>query len=161
MIRSWNLSSLQQSCRKYPTFPFLPGGSQLEEKKSVTRRNFFQQGAVVFGVPALFGLSNSLFAKGAEQLNCGMIGTGGRGRNLLRRIVNSPGVRVSALCDINPQALEAARASKGILQVGQQLCDLPVFRKVMPMLHQGYLGKIGFIRAQRYSNWNGPGSAPR
>jgi len=202
----------------------------MEEKKSVTRRNFFQQGAVVFGVPALLGLSNSLFAKGAEQLNCGMIGTGGRGRNLLRRIVNSPGVRVTALCDINPQALEAAldivgkhkprtytyykslledkeldavfvvtppflhhsmvmdvlasgrscycekplcttvddlnkvveaaQASKGILQVGQQLRYLPVFRKVMPMLHQGYLGKIGFIRAQRYSNWNGPGSAP-
>jgi predicted dehydrogenase len=51
-----------------------------------------------------------------------------------------------------------ARKSKGILQVGQQLRYATAFRKVARMVHDGEIGRIGFVRAQRMSNWYGPGT---
>lgn len=43
-----------------------------------------------------------------DDLRCGMIGIGGRGSGLLSAVNQSPGVRVTALCDINPKHLQAA-----------------------------------------------------
>ncbi len=54
--------------------------------------------------------------------------------------------------------LERSRTAKGILQVGQQLRFLPQYHRLMERLHKGEFGKIGFIRCQRYANWDGPGS---
>ncbi|MEA2062858.1 MAG: Gfo/Idh/MocA family oxidoreductase [Gemmatimonadota bacterium] len=57
--------------------------------------------------------------------------------------------------------LERSRTARGILQVGQQLRLLPKYQRLTKRLHCGEFGKIGFIRAQRYADWNGPGSRGR
>jgi predicted dehydrogenase len=44
----------------------------------------------------------------ADDIRCGMIGTGGRGTGVLKAIDKVPGVRVTALCDINKKNLENA-----------------------------------------------------
>ncbi|MBN2287728.1 MAG: Gfo/Idh/MocA family oxidoreductase [Candidatus Glassbacteria bacterium] len=54
--------------------------------------------------------------------------------------------------------LERSRTAAGILQVGQQLRFLPQYHKLMSRLHGGEFGRIGFIRCQRYADWEGPGS---
>jgi predicted dehydrogenase len=51
-----------------------------------------------------------------------------------------------------------AKKSKGILQIGQQLRYSTAFRKITRMVHEGEIGRIGFVRAQRMSSWYGPGT---
>ncbi len=51
-----------------------------------------------------------------------------------------------------------AKKSKGILQVGQQLRYSTASRKIARMIHDGEIGRIGFVRAQRMSSWYGPGT---
>jgi len=51
-----------------------------------------------------------------------------------------------------------AKKSKGILQVGQQLRYSTALRKITRMVHDGEIGRIGFVRAQRMSSWYGPGT---
>ena len=51
-----------------------------------------------------------------------------------------------------------AKESKGILQVGQQLRYSDGSRRIVRMVHDGEIGRIGFVRAQRMSNWYGPGT---
>lgn len=191
------------------------------------RRDFIRRSAGMAGAaPAVLGLGERLFGQvGKSDLLCGMIGTGGRGQTILRSLVQVSGVRVAALCDINPQALEQAKGivaghaprtysyyrdlleqgdldavfvvtppylhkpmvvevlqaglhcyaekpialtvneieeirkeagkAKGILQVGHQLRYRSYYRKIIPLIHEGKIGPVGFIRAQRYANWDG------
>jgi predicted dehydrogenase len=51
-----------------------------------------------------------------------------------------------------------ARKSKGLLQVGQQLRYSTASRTIARMVHEGEIGRIGFVRAQRMSSWYGPGT---
>jgi len=44
-----------------------------------------------------------------RRVRVGIVGTGGRGRSLLAGILSFPEVEVPAICDINPDALAAAR----------------------------------------------------
>ena len=53
---------------------------------------------------------------------------------------------------------QEAKSSKGILQIGQQTRYSTGARKVAQMIHDGEIGRIGFVRAQRMSNWYGPGT---
>lgn len=46
--------------------------------------------------------------KGGEVVSWGFIGLGARGRYLLRQAVKLPDVRVAALCDLKPEALDKA-----------------------------------------------------
>lgn len=64
---------------------------------------------------------------------------------------------VLTVSDVEEVEQEAKR-SKGILQVGQQLRYSTATRKVVQMIHDGEIGRIGFVRAQRMSNWYGPGT---
>ncbi|HUU29542.1 MAG TPA: Gfo/Idh/MocA family oxidoreductase [archaeon] len=200
----------------------------MKETRQINRRNFLQHGAIAFGAPAVLGLSSSVFGKESGPLNFGVIGTGGRGTYLLEQALKVPGVRATALCDIDQEALEKAREiaknhkpetytyykkllerkdldavfiatppylhksmtvdtldaglncytekpmaltvndleavvktcreARGILQVGQQLRYHPSLREAMRRIQNGELGKIGFIRSQRYADWDGPGS---
>jgi predicted homoserine dehydrogenase-like protein len=59
---------------------------------NVNRRNF------------LFGsLAAPLFVRGADEtISTGFIGTGNRGSYLLRTVLDQPGVKVAAVCDIKP-----------------------------------------------------------
>ena len=200
----------------------------MNRKRPVTRRNFLQKSTLAISAPAVLSLSGSLLGKESAEIKYAVIGTGGRGRSLLREAVNVAGTRVTALCDIDPDALDqaleisgkqkprtytnyrklleqkdieavivatppylhkamiidvlasgrncyaekpmaitvhdldavvkAAGSARGILQIGHQLRYQKQFRQLMPRIHNGELGKIGFIRGQRYGDWNGPGS---
>ena len=64
---------------------------------------------------------------------------------------------VLTVSDVEEVEREAKR-SKGILQVGQQLRYSTASRKIAGMVHDGEIGRIGFVRAQRMSSWYGPGT---
>lgn len=64
---------------------------------------------------------------------------------------------VLTVSDLEEVEQEATK-SKGILQIGQQLRYATGFRKIAKMIHDGEIGEIGFVRAQRMSNWYGPGT---
>jgi predicted dehydrogenase len=191
-----------------------------------TRREFFKQGAVAAGVaPAVLASGNSFGQLGKSDIQVGIIGTGGRGRTVLRAVVKVPNVRVAAVCDINPASVEealevvgehqpekysyhpdlldqkgldailvetpphlhreqvvdalktghhcssakplaltvnelkdieaAVRSSKKILHVDQQLRYRPQYVEAIKRIHDGEIGKVGFVRAQRYGTWGG------
>jgi predicted dehydrogenase len=195
-------------------------------KGGATRREFFKQGAVAAGVaPAVLSSTSSFGQLGKSDIQVGVIGTGGRGRSELRAIVQMPKVRVAAICDINPAAIEeameivgehqpktytyhpdlldhkdldaifvetpphlhreqvvdalrtghhcssakplaltvnelesieeAVKTTKKILHVDQQLRYRPQFVEALKRIHGGEIGKVGFIRAQRYGTWGG------
>lgn len=46
-----------------------------------------------------------------EKIGVGMIGVGNRGSYLLRQVLEQPGVRVTALCDIKPDRLDKAASA--------------------------------------------------
>jgi myo-inositol 2-dehydrogenase/D-chiro-inositol 1-dehydrogenase len=68
---------------------------------NVNRRNF------------LFGsLAAPLFVRGADEtISTGFIGTGNRGSYLLRTVLDQPGVKVAAVCDIKPDRLDKAASA--------------------------------------------------
>ncbi len=55
---------------------------------------------------------------------------------------------------------EVARSSNRILHVDQQLRYRPQYLQAMEKIHGGEIGEVGFVRAQRYSNWNGESRKP-
>src|SRR5919109_5333466 len=75
----------------------------------VSRRSFLGSsaataaGVMTFGVPAV----NALGA--GERLNVGLIGTGGRCRQLMQRLARVPNVRMTAVCDVWDVHLNLAR----------------------------------------------------
>lgn len=76
-------------------------GSNLD----VSRRSFLKVGA---GASALaLGVSNRVLGANDEVV-LGMIGTGGRGQSLLKRITSIPQVRIAALCDVREERLNQA-----------------------------------------------------
>src|SRR5262249_28050855 len=70
-----------------------------------SRRSFLASsaGLAAFGVPAV----NVLGAN--ETLNFGLIGTGGRWRQLMKALAGFPAVRTAAVCDIYDGNLELGR----------------------------------------------------
>ncbi len=81
----------------------------MSKESTVSRRRLLGAGLGASSV-VLLGRSVVQAAANGDDLRCGMIGTGGRGRGVLHAIHKSPNVRVTALCDINPQNLgEAAK----------------------------------------------------
>lgn len=75
----------------------------MKSTSELTRRSFVKTPAFALGGPALLSSQSP-----NDQLRVGIIGVGGRGTNLLRRIVISPGVKLVAICDIDPQAVQRA-----------------------------------------------------
>lgn len=49
-----------------------------------------------------------------DQIRVGIIGVGGSGSNLLRRIIESPCVKLVAICDIDRQALAKAKQTGSV-----------------------------------------------
>jgi len=66
---------------------------------SVKRRDFLQQSVAGLGTLSLLG--SSAHAGKEDEIQCALVGTGGRGSAHLRAIRQVPNVRVAALCDID------------------------------------------------------------
>ena len=75
----------------------------MKSTTKLTRRSFVKTPAFALGGPALLSSQSP-----NDQLRVGIIGVGGRGTSLLRRIVISPGVKLVAICDIDPEAVQRA-----------------------------------------------------
>jgi predicted dehydrogenase len=77
-----------------------------------TRREFFET-VGRYGAGAAIAISGAESARGYaanETLNVACIGTGGRCRTLMKSLVQVPGVRIAAVCDIYDKHLQAGRA---------------------------------------------------
>ncbi len=83
----------------------------MKDRSEVSRRSFVKSQAAVLaaGAPALLPAQSP-----NEKVRVGVIGVGGRGTALLRRILKSPNVEVAAICDIDEMARlrAAARSSE-------------------------------------------------
>ena len=83
----------------------------MKNPPDMSRRSFVKSQTTVLaaGVPTLLPAQSA-----NERVRVGIIGVGGRGTALLRRILKSPGVEVVAICDTDEMARlrAAARASK-------------------------------------------------
>jgi len=78
----------------------------MSEKKEVSRRSFIQATAAGASTLAL-GISQRVLGANDEVI-LGMIGTGGRGQSLLKRLTRVPHVRVAALCDLREERVNQA-----------------------------------------------------
>jgi len=78
----------------------------MSEKKEVSRRSFIQATAAGASTLAL-GISQRVLGANDEVI-LGMIGTGGRGQSLLKRLARVPHVRVAALCDLREERVNQA-----------------------------------------------------
>ncbi|RNC66797.1 Gfo/Idh/MocA family oxidoreductase [Proteiniphilum sp. X52] len=63
--------------------------------------------------------------KAKENVSIAVIGVGNRGRHLLRLAAVQPGVKIGAICDVNPKAIEEAQ--KVLAQNGYQAGSVPVY----------------------------------
>jgi len=77
---------------------------------NVSRREFLGRGVQVTSAALLSSSPLAAAANAKDDVRCGMIGTGGRGGGVLKAIHKSPGVRVTALCDIHAGRLNQAAA---------------------------------------------------
>jgi len=83
----------------------------MSDHTSISRRRFLGTG-VAAGSAVLMASQHVRAADSLDDIRCGFIGVGGRGFGVLNAIHKSPGVRVTALCDINRSNLE--RAAKAV-----------------------------------------------
>jgi predicted dehydrogenase len=192
--------------------------------QSINRRSFLTSSA------AALAAGSAPLAAQDKPINTGMIGTGNRGSYLLRAVLQQPGAKVIAVCDIKPDRLDkaataaardqpatftdyrkllerkdieavyiatpcdlhaemaiaalragkhvycekpagitpesirelvkVARASKTVLQFGQQLRSQDRHQKTIEKIHAGAAGKIIMVKAQRHAgndlDHNGP-----
>src|SRR4051794_4044978 len=72
-------------------------------------RRWFLGSAAVSGLTALG--SGVLGQVAEEPIRTAMIGTGNRGSWVLKEIMRQPGVKMTALCDIKPDRLDAAAST--------------------------------------------------
>ena len=140
------------------------------EKSEISRREFVKTGSVAaVGVPVAVSLTGRAFGnQGTNEIRCAVVGTGGRGREAhIKSILKVQGARVVANCDPSPKALEAALAmfpgeKPTTYTHHRELLDREsldaVFIASPPVPHREPIGRIGFVRAQRMSNWYGPGT---
>lgn len=77
--------------------------------KAANRRHFMQTTAAIGATAALPKFSRVIGAN--DDIRVGVVGVGGRGRQLLGGIENCQGVRVVALCDPDEKALAKAKES--------------------------------------------------
>ena len=82
-----------------------------ESMNKLSRRDFIETGALAAGAPLVIGLGATAFGQASNEIRCAVIGTGGRGRDAhIKSILQIPGVRITAICDISQEALKLALA---------------------------------------------------
>ncbi|MCA9438124.1 MAG: Gfo/Idh/MocA family oxidoreductase [Candidatus Omnitrophica bacterium] len=79
--------------------------------KTLRRREFVEGGVgAALALTATSGFSILSANPEPEPVRVGFIGTGNRGRSLLNTLLALPGIKVPALCDIDPEAIVKAKA---------------------------------------------------
>ncbi len=87
----------------------------MEKKSEVSRRSFVRAAAGASALAAgacstasKVGIAPARVVGASETIVLGAIGTGGRGRTLLKAISNIPDFRVAAVCDLKPDRVDSA-----------------------------------------------------
>lgn len=85
----------------------------MSDIKGISRRQFLGTGMAAGSAVLMASQRASGQESGQrkDDIRCGFIGIGGRGSGVLAAIHRSPGVRVTALCDINKKNLDKAAES--------------------------------------------------
>lgn len=69
-------------------------------RNDLTRREFLQKTAISASALVLGASARARAESPADEVVLGFIGVGGRGTHLLRKIINIPGARIGAVCDL-------------------------------------------------------------
>ena len=88
-------------------------GGETAMTKKLKRRDFLAG----VGAGATTALSARSVSGANDQIRCGVIGVGGRGTHLLGLVLKTAGVRVTAVCDIQPAHLQ--RGIERVVRAGQ------------------------------------------
>jgi predicted dehydrogenase len=80
-------------------------------------RRYFLGTATAGAASAQVRLSGQAGSAPSDEVTLGVIGTGGRGRSLIRAFAGVPGVRIGYLCDADQASLEKAQALMASLQL--------------------------------------------
>lgn len=75
---------------------------------NIERRNFIKATAIA-GLGASLFTPNMLFGKDDRKVRLGFIGLGSRGRGHFRRCLERNDVEITAICDIDPEAIEISK----------------------------------------------------
>lgn len=111
-------------------------------KKHLTRRTFLETtaaaAAVGWSASRLCAADGKLYGAGAkakskpnDAINIGIIGCGCRGGQLLNPFLNSPNVRIAAVCDLNSARMATLREAAG----GEQVAAYGDYRKLLDDNH--------------------------
>ncbi len=80
--------------------------------KQINRKEFLARSVAIAGLGLATGSAGRALAEGSDgPVRVGLIGCGKRGRGLLGAMLNISGVQVPALCDIDPDNLDAASSA--------------------------------------------------
>lgn len=91
---------------------------------SFTRRSFLQVPAAMAAAPAILPAQTA-----GEPLRVAFVGVGNRGSYLLKNMLQVPGVKVVAVCDIVPE--HAERAARAVAAAGGSATVWADFRKML------------------------------
>jgi predicted dehydrogenase len=94
------------------------------DNSDFTRRSFLRMPAVAAGSAALLSAQSP-----NDTVRVAFIGVGNRGSFLLRHMLKVPGIKVVAICDIDPERLKAAVAAAGT--AGHSPDSYTEFRKLL------------------------------
>ena len=88
-----------------------------------SRRNFIRNTALVgAGMSVLPNLASAMYTPTIkEELNVGLIGVGLRGTNHLRNLLLRSDVRITALCDVDPERITIGK--KLLAEAGKKALD--------------------------------------
>ena len=92
-----------------------------------TRRTFLRvpaAAAIAAGAPAILSAQQS-----SDEVRVAFIGVGNRGSYLLRHVLKVPGIKVVAICDINPETMQKAIAQAEA--AGHKPAAFADFRKML------------------------------
>ena len=81
--------------------------------KTLTRRSFFKQSALGAGVLGLSARSWNAVAGANDDIRLAVVGFNGRGQEHIKAWTQIPGVRLTALCDVDKKVLDAAVSRLG------------------------------------------------
>src|SRR5947209_20336415 len=93
-------------------------------EENLTRRNFLKVPAAAVGSATLLSAQSP-----NDTVRVAFIGVGNRGAYLLRHMLKVPGIKVVAICDLDPARLAAAESA--VSATGDKPATYTDFRKML------------------------------
>lgn len=117
------------------------------------RRSFLSRSLAVGGISSILAARQAPAqqARGTnEEIALGVIGCGGRGNEVVPELAKVPGVRIQAICDVDPAHLEAAAEKWKPLTGGQRPQTFADYRELLSS------GKVDAVVITTPNHWHAP-----